>query len=473
VAAFTVMLSAPSDKFIQVSYTTADGTASAGTDYQAVSGTLTFSPGQTVRTIDVLINGDATIEPDENFIIALSEPLNATVAGALATGTIRNDDASVRFSTLNHQISEGEARVTLTVVRTGDTSNEVSVDYRTADTDGFTISCADAANNGAAYARCDFGTVVGTLVFAIGETSKSFTVPIIDDGHPEGVETFVVRLSGAMEQPIGTPDPATVTITDNDAAGAPNPVISSVPFFVRQQYLDFLSREPDADGFNAWVEVLNGCANIFNDPATPSGCDRIFVSGEGFFRSQEFQLKGFYVFRFYKLAFGRLPEYSEIVSDMSFVAGQTPQEVFQRKAGLATNFTGRQEFKTAYGGLPNSDYVFALLARSGLPQITTPDPDNPDGTVKVTLTGVELTRRLDAGTLTRAQVFRAIADSDHVAAAEFNNAFVGMQYYGYLRRKPDDAGFQAWLRVLQSGDVRTMIHGFLNSTEYKLRFGKP
>lgn len=66
-----------------------------------------------------------------------------------------------------------------------------------------------------------------------------------------------------------------------------------------------------------------------------------------------------------------------------------------------------------------------------------------------------------------------MADSDEVGAQEFNHAFVGMPYYGYLRRAPDDDGFQAWLRVLQAGDVRTMINGFLNSTEYRLRFGQP
>ena len=60
-----------------------------------------------------------------------------------------------------------------------------------------------------------------------------------------------------------------------------------------------------------------------------------------------------------------------------------------------------------------------------------------------------------------------------MSAAEFNNAFVAMQYYGYLRRKPEAAGYQAWLRVLQGGDIRTMVNGFMNSTEYRLRFGSP
>ena len=73
--------------------------------------------------------------------------------------------------------------------------------------------------------------------------------------------------------------------------------------------------------------------------------------------------------------------------------------------------------------------------------------------------------------ITRAQVLRAVADSDEVSAREFNNAFVAMQYYGYLRRKPEAAGYNAWLEVLQPGDTRTMVKGFMNSIEYKLRFG--
>jgi len=272
---------------------------------------------------------------------------------------------------------------------------------------------------------------------------------------------------------------------DNDLSGTLNsaelydPAITSTvnpiddpQFFVRQQYLDFLSREPEAGGFNAWLGVLNGCADIFTGPEVSSGCDRILVS-QSFFQSPEFQLKGFYVFRFYRLAFNRLPEYSEIDSDMNFVAGATAEEVSARKAQLAASFTQRAEFAAAFGQLMNAGYVAALLGRYGLTQISTPDPLQPDGAAKVTLTAAELTNRLDAEALTRAQVFRAVADSDEVNAREFDNAFVAMQYYGYLRRKPEQAGFEAWLRVLQAGDTRTMVNGFLNSIEYRLRFGTP
>ncbi|PYS92782.1 MAG: hypothetical protein DMF64_07960 [Acidobacteria bacterium] len=675
-AVFRVSLSAASGATVTVNYATADGTATAGSDYAATSGSLTFNPGETSKTVSVNVSGDTVVEPDETFMLNLSNAVGATT-GAGGTGTITNDDpgtqfnvsgsvndpsaggvsgvtitlhldqagttlttqtdangnyaflnlppgqnrvtvtpskaglnfspqssglvssnslsgnnavnfvagtlyianltgaqvvpptnsnglgfgsltlsldetkASVdlnfgalsgsqtsahihsstgpgangpvlftlprgmvsnflitltpaqvqllkagqlyfdvhtnlfsggeirgqimplpppalQFGAASYNVDEAAGRLTLTVTRNGDTSGAASVDYQTTDTDTFTVGCADTVNNhGGAYARCDFATAVGTLSFAPGETSKTITVPVIDDAIVEGDETFQVKLTNAVGATLNTPSTATVTIKDNDQAGQPNPIFSS-PFFVRQQYLDFLSREPDTAGFNAWLGVLNGCSDVNNNPA----CDRILVS-QSFFGSPEFQLKGFYVFRFYKLAFNRLPEYPEIVSDMSFVAGATPEEVFARKAQLAVNFTARQEFQSAYGSMTNAQYVSALLGRYQLTSITTPDPQQPDGTAKVTLSSADLVNRLGAGSLSRAQVLRAVADSDQVAQAEFNNAFVAMQYYGYLRRKPEAAGYQAWLQVLQGGDIRTMVNGFMNSQEYRLRFGNP
>ncbi len=380
------------------------------------------------------------------------------------------DDPTVHFSAANIQVGEAAGRATLTVIRGGASSGVATVDYRTVDTDTFTVGCADTVNNqGGAYGRCDFAAVTGTLQFAAGETQKTLTVPVLDDAYPEGNETFQVQLNNVGGTPLGTPATATITILDNDQPGTPNPIYTT-QFFVRQQYLDFLAREPEQS--EPWSNILTNCANVNNiDPNSPAaGCDRINVS-LSFFGSPEFQLKGFYVFRFYKLAYNRLPEYLEIIPDMSFVAGQTAVEVFARKAQLATLFTGRAEFQTAYGSLSNANYVAALLNRYQLTQVTTPLPANPDGTEKVTLTGADLTTRLDNQTSTRAQVFRAIADSDQVNAAEFNNAFVAMQYYGYLRRKPEAAGYQSWLQVLQSGNQRTMVNGFMNSAEYRLRFG--
>jgi subtilisin family serine protease len=382
---------------------------------------------------------------------------------------------SIQFSQASYQYGEGDGRATFTVTRSGDTSGiGVTVDYRTTDSDTFTVGCADPTNNqGGAYARCDFATTVGTLSFAPGELSKTVTVPLIDDAHDEGTETFQLQLLNASGRStsLGAQSVATVTLLDNDTGVTPNPVTNSIPFFVRMQYLDFLSREPESG--EPWSGVLARCADINTGPAVITDCDRIAVS-RAFFESPEFRLKGFYVFRFYKLAFNRLPQYTEIVTDMSFVAGATEAEVYARRAQLAASFAARQEFQNAYGGLTNDQFVAALLGRYGLASVTTIDPDNPDGGTRVTFTAANLINRLDANLLTRAQVLRAIADSDQVQAIEFNSAFVAVQYYGYLRRTPEQGGYQNNLSALERGvSPREMVNAFLNSAEYRLRFGQP
>ena len=199
------------------------------------------------------------------------------------------------------------------------------------------------------------------------------------------------------------------------------------------------------------------------------------TTSASFFGSPEFRLKGFFVFRFYRTAFGRLPEYNEIAADLQAVTAQTPSEVYANKATFTAGFVQRQEFASNFAALSNADYVTALLARYGLTSITTPDPAQPDADVKVTLTSGELVSRLNAAMLTRAQVLRAIADSDQVLLTEFNSAFVAMQYYGYLRRTPEQGGFQAWLAYLNAHpqDFREMVRGFVDSTEYRTRFGAP
>jgi hypothetical protein len=196
-----------------------------------------------------------------------------------------------------------------------------------------------------------------------------------------------------------------------------------------------------------------------------------------FFRSQEFQLKGLFVFRFYKLSFNRLPLYSEIIPDMSSVTGSTTAELIAKKALFTDAWVQRQEFSNTYGALTNQQFVDALMNRYNLASVTTINPASPDDTsaARLTFTRADLVNRLNAATLTRAQVVRAIADSTEVGAAEFNPAFVAMQYFGYLRRDPDTGGFNAWLATINANpaDFRSMVNGFMNSTEYRLRFGQP
>ena len=405
-------------------------------------------------------------EAGELYVISLGGTVHRLATESAAPAT-------VQFSAPAYSFGEGAGHASVTITRAGDTSAAVTVDFATVD-DPAEVRCDTV--NGMAYARCDYTTTIDTVRFAAADGEpKTITIPLIDDAHAEGSETVQLGLFNSSGAALGAQATATLTITDNDVAGQPNPIFST-PLFVRMQYLDFLSREPEAG--EPWSAILNGCPNPFNtDPNSGSAsCDRILVSSS-FFGSPEFRLKGFYVFTFYRVAFDRLAAYSEIVADMRAVTGQTTEDTVARRAQFPLSFTARQEFRNRYDGLANEAFVNALLDRYGVQAITTPDPQNPEGGVKVTLTRADLINRLNGtgGALTRAQVLRAIVEADDVMAAEFNRAFVAIQYYGYLRRTPETDGYQAWLDQLNANpnDSRTMVNGFLNSVEYRLRFGQP
>jgi hypothetical protein len=398
-----------------------------------------------------------------------------------------SEPATLQFSAANFTSEEGAGHATLSVKRQGNTSGTVTVEFSTTTDDPAALPCDPTLKQpdgtsypqGTAYARCDYVTTIDTLTFAPGETTKEIHVPLVDDVHVEGDESVQVRLqnvTGAATL-VEAQGSATLSITDNDTtAGQPNPIFST-SFFVRMHYLDFLSREPEVG--EPWSSILNNCANPFNlDPQNSSAaCDRLTVS-QSFFGSPEFRLKGFYAYTFYRVAFGRRPEYAEIIPDTSRLAGATASEVYARRAALAVNFTSRAEFKARFDALTNTAFVHALLDHYGVQQITTPDPQQPEASTRVVLTYADLINRLGATgaqALTRAQVLRAIVESTEVGAIEYKGAFVAMQYYSYLRRTPEDAGYQAWLRVINQdpNNVRIMVNGFVNSTEYRLRFGHP
>jgi CSLREA domain-containing protein len=415
----------------------------------------------------------------EPFITATAtDPNNNTSEFSASVLDAGVTPKTLQFSSANFNVGEGAGHVTVSVTRSGDATGVATVDFRTTDTDNFTVNCANKA--GQAFARCDFATVVGTLTWAAGDaSSKSFDVPVINDSYGENSETFGVALTNATGGSLGTQSTATVTITDNEATDGPNPILqgnaAGVSFFVRQHYLDFFGREPEVG--EPWSGVLNGCTDQFNfDPMNPSAaCDRIMVSGS-IFGSPEFKDKGIYVIDFYRVAFDRRPTYLEFVFDLASITGVTALEVQAKRSAFANNFVLRGEFGTL-AGLTNNNYVNTLMSHNGqynLLSIHTPDPANPDGATKVTLTTADLINRLNNVTLTRAQVLRAIVQSDEVTQnLESVNAFVASQYYGYLRRSPDTTGFNGWVNHLRNNptDFRTMIHGFLNSTEYRLRFG--
>jgi hypothetical protein len=207
-ATITATLSRPEAvNTITVNYATSNGTATAPGDYTATSGTLTFSPNQTVKTFTVPIINDPGNEPDETVNLTLSSPSNAVLGSApSATLTIVDNDTtpSVLFSAATYSAGEAAGTTNLTVNLSAASATPVTVNYATVD-------------GGSATEGADYTAASGTLTFNPGETSKSLPVAILQDTLDELDETVNVALSAPTNATLGTPFGATLTITDDDA----------------------------------------------------------------------------------------------------------------------------------------------------------------------------------------------------------------------------------------------------------------
>jgi len=181
-ATFTVRLSTSYNQPVTVIYSTADGTAIAGSDYQAQSGMLTFAPAETTKIINVAVIGDRLAEPNETFSVNLSSPTNAAIADHQGQGTIVDDDPRVSINDV--AMKEGNSGLTAFAFTVS-----LSVAYDVPVTVSYTMA------NGTATADSDYQTASGTPTFAPGETTKTVTVQVIGDRLPESNETFSVNLS--------------------------------------------------------------------------------------------------------------------------------------------------------------------------------------------------------------------------------------------------------------------------------------
>ena len=200
IAEFSVTLSAITSRTVTVDYATAGGTAEEGADYTRTSGTLTFAPGETARTIAVPTLEDEVDEENETFNLDLSNPGAATIQDGAATGTINDDDEPPLILITHAETDEGEV-AEFTVTLSAVTSRTVTVDYATA--------------GGTAEAGADYTRTSGTLTFAPGETARTIAVPTLEDEVDEENETFNLDLSnpGAATLQDGA---ATGTINDDD-----------------------------------------------------------------------------------------------------------------------------------------------------------------------------------------------------------------------------------------------------------------
>ena len=248
----------------------------------------------------------------------------------------------------------------ISLTRSGDTTSSASVSFAT--NDGAGLTNCDVINH-IASPRCDYENTIGTMTFAAGETSKTFSIAIVDDGYAEGNETFTIGLNSPSGATLGAQSTATVTIQDNEGVSNGVNPIDQTNFFVRQQYIDFLGREPDPPGFAGWTSTINNCSG------DTTQCDRIHVS-QLFFQSAEFQQRGYFVYRFYPVAFGRKPDYAEFVPDLASVSGfLSDAQLEAAKVAFIADFMARPAFVSAYS-FPNTptgnqQYVDALSEHGG------------------------------------------------------------------------------------------------------------
>lgn len=386
----------------------------------------------------------------------------------------------VQFSLNQLNVSEtlnATTRVDINVTRVGDSSGVATIDYATVD--------------GTANDRSDYLAARGTLHFDSGQTSKTISVFVVDDRYGETDENFSVVLSNPVGCTLSAPANIQVTIASNEAVNGVNPVKWDTgfdsDFFVRQHYTDFFSREPDPGGLAFWKNQLDEC--------TTTECREIRRTNvsAAFFLSIEFQQTGYLVERLYKVAYGAalgnstfggnhqiavpIVRFNEFLADTQqigrgVIIGQAgaPETLEKNKQTLISEFVLRSRFLTAFPySMSTSQFVDTLNTNSG----GALSPTERD----------QLVLDLNYGAKTRAEVLRAVAEDSDLFSSESNRAFVLVQYFGYLRRNPNDApengldytGFDFWLSKLNQFNGNfvnaEMVKAFIVSGEYQQRFG--
>ncbi len=583
-------------------------------------------------------NGGAGGDPNAIYFAAGTGEEEHGLFGSLRP-TTASATSLIQFSSDDYQINEGAGHIDVTVTRAGDASGTASV----------TVSTYDQSACGRASQKSDYEIAVQKVTFNPGETSKTVRVLIVDDkdfppftacpggsGNEgnERVNLALSNVSGAGAG-LGSPNAVDLTILDNDVVAPTSNPIDDTTFFVRQQYLDFLNREPDPAGLAFWVNNIDSCAAN----AQCREVRRIDTSA-AFFLSIEFQKTGVLSILANKAAFGASASGSpgpvlygqfekdtqQLQKDLIFGTPTFDAQLEANKTAYFNDFVNRPEFVFAYSGTTNTQYVDALLTNAGItpaqvrlfvvnltngqevpPTVPTlsgggarpasfgtarfqfnaaqtamtmsatinnidvgnaqtadtndnlaaahihagaavapgvngpvvwgffgaPFNDNnpndsvntpfssgvggtfigkwdaPEGngtTLAAQLTNLRegrayinfhtvqfgggeirgnfpaadafrnsLITGLNSLTMTRAQVLRAVAESEEFALNEANPSFVLMEYFAYLRRDPDTAGFNFWLNKLNAfnGNFRNaeMVKAFLSSSEYRQRFG--
>ncbi len=312
--------------------------------------------------------------------------------------------------------------------------------------------------------------LAGVTIQMSGDVSRKTITDSEGNYHFEGVDVNkFYTLTAARSNYHFSPDQRSFTLTGNKAdavftaslnsGNLVNP-IDDPDYFVRQHYIDFLTREPDESGFGFWTNQIIECGG----DSVCAERRHINVSA-AYFLSIEFQETGGLVDGLYRASYARRPLYTEFIPDATVVGhdvvvgrGNWAQQLEANKQAFIDTWMQRVQFRNAYDSLSNSAFVDTLISHS--------NGFNGDRNA--------LVNGLNGNTLSRAAVLRQIVENGGFVHAKTNEMFVMMEYFGYLRRDPDDEGYQFWLNKLNEHngnfEQADMVKSFIVSGEYRNRF---
>jgi hypothetical protein len=353
------------------------------------------------------------------------------------------DRTGIRFDPSNpDEVNQSLSTIELNLVRDGDLSSAATVALGVSGGPGVTPSTR-------------------RVTFNAGESTAGVTIPNPVAAGTQGNRAVTLKLADAIGGALAPgEDTAPLEIEDDFLTNRyGDPVV-----FTRQQYCDFLNRKPDGEGHVFWSGQFDHC----NRDEACMERERIHVSS-AFFLSIEFQRTGYFVYRLYQSSFARRPRFDDEFLPATrkvagcVVVGRTgwEEQLERNRDAFFDEWVRSPEFKARFDPLNSGQFVDAIYLEGA----------------GIKLTDDERTRlvlMLLTGQTTRAQVLRGLVESDAFVRGHFNRAFVLAQYFGYLRRDPDEEGFNFWLKKLNdfNGDFEAaeMVKAFTNSDEYKRRF---
>jgi len=478
-----------------VDFATSDGTAKQKSDYEINNGTLSFAAGDTSKTFKVLIEDDAFVEGTETLNLALSNPSGANlIAPSTATITIADNDSAGATAPASKQFVAN----LVGAEETPPTPNAVNgnggiVQLDAAETSAKVSLIFSGLSSGETAAHIHMGAFgsPGPIIFPLPTTNPVTNFVI----NPTMAQVVELR-SGQHYMNVHS-----TNFPNGEIRGQLrwNPM-EEADLFVRQAYFDFLSRSPDAGGLAFWTGKITVCQSDVQCLRDA----RIDVSNQ-FYAEQEFQQTGAVVYRLYRASYGNnqpfpnpnpdplypnvektMPAYPVFVADRARLTGSS--NLAQSQLDLATAFVQRPEFLIKYPATQNTAALFvdAVLATIQSDIGVNLNSERNNLITNYTSGGRALVMfhlandywNKCAGTAPCLPAgFGTAVDNRPLIDAEYNRAFVLTEYWGYLRRNPDLAGFTFWLGRVNSAPLRDlsqqrrMVCVFATSAEFQNRFG--